>query len=111
MTLRAAALVLVLAGCPAKDACDAALPGVWTASGTCFGVARTMTTSFDPDACTVSFGDWATATGTEPTGGVVTGADVALEGGAFDGCVGRLDGSAIEGTCADGCAFELGTSP
>ncbi len=106
-TLLAAA---ALAGCGAPP-CEVPPAGTWTASGTCVGVAQTMTTSFDTDLCTVAFDDWATATGNEPTGGVITGASVVLQGGAFEGCVGDVDPTAIIGTCADGCGFELGTRP
>lgn len=109
MNLRVAALA-ALAGCGAPP-CEGPAPGPWTASGSCFGVARTMTTSVDEELCTVSFHDWATATGDEPTGGSITGDTVALEGGAFAGCVGDLGSTSIIGACDDGCAFELGTSP
>lgn len=111
MNLRVGVVAGLLAGCAPGETCEAVTPGVWTASGTCFGVARTLTTAFDEEACRVSFQDWATVNGGEPTGGVVTGSDVALEGGAFEGCVGDVDGTSIIGTCPDGCAFELGTTP
>ena len=111
MNVRGGLVVALVAGCSSGEPCDAVIPGAWTASGTCFGLARTMTVAFDEDTCAVRFEDWATATGIEPTGGLVLGARITLEGGGFDGCVGELDGASIIGTCPDSCAFELGTTP
>jgi len=127
-------LVLALAGCdggsdsaasrdPEADAdtdidsdtdtdtgCTKMVEGVWSMSGSCYGMDMSATLTLDPkDSCTFAFSDWNMAM-ESPGGGSVSGTTLHLSGlDDWDTCEGKTDGKSAAGTCPGRayCVFEM----
>ncbi len=88
-------------------ACTAPTEGPWEATGSCFGMLMTATlTVGGADGCRFTFDEWNMQMSV-PEGGRVDGTDVTLTGPGWDDCTGTTDGTSIEGSCGDGCTYEM----
>lgn len=87
--------------------CSVPESGTYDASGSCFGMGMGVDLTMDAEACTFTLSDWSMNHAGLAEGGTVTGTDVTLVGGDFEGCEGTIDGDTLTGTCSDGCAWEL----
>lgn len=86
--------------------CVAVSEGAWSATGSCFGHEMTTTLTLEGDGCSFIFSEWSMAM-SRPDGGTVEGSDVALTGDDWADCTGLADATSIEGTCGDGCVFDM----
>lgn len=90
-----------------SPACTAVEGGPWSAIGSCFGMTMTATlTVGGADGCRFTFDEWNMMMSV-PEGGRVEDSDVTLTGAGWDDCTGTTDGTSIEGSCGDGCTYEM----
>jgi hypothetical protein len=89
-----------------ETGCTPLTEGPWTADGSCFGMVMSATLTVGTDGCSFTFSDWDMAMSV-PEGGTVAGSDIALTGANWDDCTGTTDGTSMQGTCGDGCAFTM----
>lgn len=86
------------------DTCTALVSGEWAASGDALGMPMTTTLSMDVDACTFAFSAWNMTMDDLPSGGVLDGDAVQLDGlnHYWRSCTATVDtAGAFAGTCAD----------
>nr|MBA2320503.1 hypothetical protein [Deltaproteobacteria bacterium] len=86
--------------------CTAITEGDWTADGSCLGMMMSATLTVGTDGCSFEFSNWDMQMDV-PDGGTVSGSDVTLTGDGWTDCTGTTDGTSINGTCGDGCAFDM----
>ncbi len=99
-------LVACSDGADEPGVCAALSEGPWSASGSCFGMVMTTTLTVDGDGCRFTLDDWDMEMSV-PEGGAVDGSDVTLSGAGWDDCTGTTDGTSLEGSCGDGCTYEM----
>lgn len=123
--VRIRTLVLtILAGCTGGtdsadvlhggDTCTVLVDGEWTMTGAAFGMgdeAMTATVTFDADACSFQLSAWSMAMDDLPSGGVLDGDAVQLDGlnSRWRSCTGTAsDTMNASGTCSDdGAAWQM----
>ncbi len=97
----------------APKVCDPVVEGVWTGSGSPFGMVMDTTVTFDAEACTFTTAEWNFMDipmnhDSSMWGGTVDGDAVTAFGSTpfWDSCTGTLDqaGAHMAGTCADAAA-------
>jgi len=121
-------LFALLAACPSStdteplvggDSCTPLVPGEWTFTGDTWGmgdIAMTADVSMDTEACAFTFAGWSMDMDDLPSGGVLDGTAVQLDGltSRWRTCTGTVDaeGVTITGTCsADGTSFTIALGP
>lgn len=123
--VRILTLVLtILAGCTGGtdsadvlhggDTCTVLVDGAWTMTGAAFGMgdeAMTATVTVDADACSFQLSGWSMAMDDLPSGGVLDGDAVQLDGlnSRWRTCTGTAsDTMNASGTCSDdGAAWQM----
>ena len=85
--------------------CTAPSEGVWTMSGSCFGMDMVGTLTLEADGCSFTFSDWDMAMSV-PEGGTVSGNAVTFTGAGWNDCTGTTDGTSMSGGCGDGCTYD-----
>ena len=90
--------------------CTKMVEGVWSMSGTCYGMDMSATLTLDAkDSCTFAFSKRSMAM-ESPGGGSVSGTTLRLRGlDDWDTCEGKTDGKSGAGTCPGRayCVFEM----
>ncbi|MEQ1501322.1 MAG: hypothetical protein ABMB14_03785 [Myxococcota bacterium] len=105
------ALAACSGGTGGAPECTALVDGEWVFDGAALGMAMSAIVSMDVDGCTFAIADWTMEMGSIPSGGVVDGDAITLDGDDlyWASCVGTVgaDGKSAEGACDDGADFVM----